>query len=603
MSILTAAWAACAAASLMLGLMHLLLWFQAERNRAFLLSSLMAFSAGFNAMIELNMLHARSPALYAELVRWENLAVFLILVPMVWFVDAYFRTGRRWLLYAITLIWSVGIAVNFALPGNLTFAEIQGLSRFTTFWGEQFSVPRGTAGAWKPLADFASFLIVVYVADASIRLIRKGEVRKAGTVGGSILLFILLAGIHSPLVDAGLVATPYMVSFAFLAIVVAMSYELVSGTIKAGRLAKEINAKEKRWRMLLDNIQLAVLGIGTDGRINFANPFLVDLSGYGRAELLGSPVTLLATDTERAEMEYRLARAAEMPQRPHSRWTLVCASGEQRTLDWSMVRLEASGDGFLGLVAVGADITDQLKAQKDLQQTQRELNRLARANLLGELASTLAHELNQPLAAILSNAQAARRFMASGALDLKELRYILDDIVSDDKRASEIIRHLRSMLQRGDIPRAAVDVNDAVREVLELLDGELRDNHVSLIVHYSPELPVVSGARVEVQQVIMNLLLNSVKALHGVPAGDRAIEIRTCTDGDNVLVSVNDTGPGIPSKNRPKIFDAFYSTTEDGIGMGLAICKRIVENHGGEISAENSDSGSAVMSFSLPALR
>jgi C4-dicarboxylate-specific signal transduction histidine kinase len=301
-------------------------------------------------------------------------------------------------------------------------------------------------------------------------------------------------------------------------------------------------------------------------------------------------------------MEYRVARVAEEQPRPHSRWTLVCASGEQRTLDWSTVRLESSSGGFQGLLTIGADITDQLKAQKDLQQTQRDLNRLARANLLGELASTLAHELNQPLAAILSNAQAARRFMTSGAFDLNELRDILDDIVSDDKRASEVIRHLRSMLQWGDIPRAAVDVNDAVREVLELLDGELRDNHVSLSAHYSPEMPEVHGARVEIQQIVMNLLMNSLKALHRVPAGDRAIEIRTRADEDGVLVSVSDTGPGIASETLPKIFEAFHSTTEGGIGMGLTICKRIVENHGGEIRAENADAGGAVIAFSLPAL-
>ena len=280
MSLLTSAWAACSASCLMLGLMHLLLWRRAERSRALLLSSVMAFAAGLSAMLELNMLHTRSAELYGELMLWMNLAVYLILIPMVWFVDAHFRTGRRWLLYSITLIWSFGIAVNFGLPGNLTFSQIEGLNRVTTLWGEQFSVPYGVTNPWKPLVDIASLLILVYVADASIRLARNGDLRKAVTVGGAIVLFILLGGIHAPLVDAGIVATPYMVSFAFLAIVFAMSYEMVSESIRAGHLAKEIEVKERRWRHLLDNIRLAVLGIDKEGRIDFVNPFLVELSGY-----------------------------------------------------------------------------------------------------------------------------------------------------------------------------------------------------------------------------------------------------------------------------------------------------------------------------------
>jgi len=587
----------------MLGLMHLLLWYQAERSRTFLLSSVMAFAAGLSAMIELNMLHTRSVELYGELMLWENLAVCLILVPMVWFVDDHFRTGRRWLLYGITLIWSLGMVVNFGLPGNLTFAQIEGLSRVDTFWGEEFSVPRGVTSPWKPLVDIASLLILVYVADASIRLARNGELRKAVTVGGAIVLFILLGGIHAPLVDAGIIATPYMVGFAFLAIVFAMSYEMVSEAIRAAHLSKEIEVKDRRWRQLLDNIQLAVLGIDSEGRIDFVNPFLVELTGYPPPDLLGIPASRLVADRERAKRELALIRVDVAYPQSHSRWTLVCASGEQCTLDWMTVRLEAPGGGFKGLLAIGMDVTEQLKAQKDLQQTQRDLNRLARSNLLGELASTLAHDLNQPLAAILSNAQAARRFMATDEFDMQELRSILDDIVSDDKRASEVIRNLRSMLQRGYVPKAELDINEAVREVLELLEGELRDNQVVLKVRYGRELPRIQGARVEIQQVAMNILLNALKALRGVPADDRIITVRTRSDEDKVLVSFDDSGPGFPVETLPKVFDAFHSTAEDGIGMGLAICKRIIEDHGGEIRAENAETGGALMSFSLPAWR
>ena len=321
MSPLVVAWSMCASACLMLGLMHLLFWFRDRKVTAYLLSALMGFSAAASALLELAMLTTESVQLYSELMLWENLALFMILVPMVWFVYLYFQSGRRWLAIIITLLWSIGMLVNFLLPGNLTFEHVSELKRLSAFWGEQFSLPLGELNPWKLLADIASLLILVYALDASLQLWRRDRRKRAWVVGGSIVIFILLAGIHTPLVDAGVVATPYMISFAFLAIVFALSYQVVVDAVKA--------------------------------------------SSY----------------------------------------------------------------------------------EQELQQTRRNLDRYARVNLLGECTTMLAHELNQPLTAILSNAQAARRYLASDTPEMDEIHEILDDIVRDDKRASGIIHGLRNMLK------------------------------------------------------------------------------------------------------------------------------------------------------------
>ncbi len=474
MSPLVIAWSMCTSVCLMLGLMHVLFWVRDRRVSAYLLSATMGFSAAVSAMLELAMLTTQSLDTYSELLRWENLAIFMILVPMVWFIDRYFETGRRWLAVTITALWSIGILINFLSPGNLTFYHITELRQLTAFWGEQFTIPVGEINPWKLLADIASMLILLYTVDATVRLWRLRHSKRAWIVGGSIVIFILSAGIHTPLVDAGLVATPYMISFSFLAIVFALSYQVVTDAMKASHYEQE------------------------------------------------------------------------------------------------------------------------------LQQTRLNLDQLARANLLGEYTTLLAHELNQPLTAILSNAQAARRFLASSTPERGEIREILDDIVRDDKRAGEIIQRLRGMLKKEDAVRKRFDLNAAIREVVGLLKRDFKARNIQLSAQYASNLPAVYAGRIELQQVILNLLANAAKAMNAVPADRRRINIRTQVIDAAVRVEVLDSGPGISSEVREHLFDRFVSDSADGLGMGLAICHRIIESHGGHIWAENRERGGAGFYFILP---
>jgi two-component system sensor kinase FixL len=473
LSILTIAWSMCAAASFMLALLHLLLWFKDRKAYVYLLSVLMAVSAGAGALTELALMHADSIDAYRKLIQLENLFVYMLLLPMVWFVRARLPVARRWLAVVISIAWSIAILINWLSPYSLVYAEITSLQQMPTFWGERFTLAQGPANPWVHLSNLASVLIVIYVLDAAIRSWRAGDGRRAVLVGGSVATFIVLGGIHAPLVDAGVVETPYMISFAFLAIVLALSYELVSDAVLASRYAKEIRTSEARWRSLLTDVQLAVIGVDPQGRINYINPFLEQLLDYPAEDLIGRPVASLVPETDQAELAERLAATAQTGPRPHSRWDLVCASGARRSLAWSTVRLNDPDGGYAGLLSIGEDITDRLAAERNLQRTRRELERLGRANVLGELVSTLAHELNQPLAAILSNAQAARRFLGSGSPDPVELRDILDDIVRDDKRAGEVIQRLRRMLSKRSKKHEPIDIRDTIQEVLAIAGAEL----------------------------------------------------------------------------------------------------------------------------------
>jgi signal transduction histidine kinase len=235
-----------------------------------------------------------------------------------------------------------------------------------------------------------------------------------------------------------------------------------------------------------------------------------------------------------------------------------------------------------------------------VQQLRREIAHSGRAAILGELAAALAHELNQPLTAILSNAQAARRFIRNGTVDLNEFRVILDDVVRDDKRAGAVIHNLRAMLNKEPVAREPCRLNDLVSDTADLLRGEMLAQKVELRLALAPDLPTIDAGRVEIQQVIVNLILNAVQAMKKTPPAHRAVTIETRREGSGVSVSIRDRGPGIPPERLLTIFSPFYTTKTTGLGMGLAICRRLIEAHAGRIEAHNRDEGGAVVSFFLP---
>lgn len=257
----------------------------------------------------------------------------------------------------------------------------------------------------------------------------------------------------------------------------------------------------------------------------------------------------------------------------------------------------------LRLVAqIIGNVVGRQRAEDRAEQLRTEIARSTRASMLGELVAALAHELSQPLAAILSNAQAARRFVAAGTMEVEDLSAILNDIIRDDKRAGGVIHNLRTMLGNAPIVREACCLNSLVCEVAEFVNGEMVEQRIKVRQAPAPYLPRVQAARVEMQQVLLNLLLNAAQAMKETPRELRQIEIVTRCEEDLVTVCVRDRGCGIPPDRLGSVFNPFYTTKSSGLGMGLAICRRIIEAHGGQIEARNHESGGAVVFFSLPAL-
>ena len=274
------------------------------------------------------------------------------------------------------------------------------------------------------------------------------------------------------------------------------------------------------------------------------------------------------------------------------------ATGEDFPIEASISRTKLNGQNFYTVIL--RDISERKQAELEAQQQRSELAHLSRVTMLGELSGSMAHELNQPLTAILSNAQAALRFLAHDDVDLDEVRDILADIVDQDNRAGEIIRRLRVLLKKGEVQQRPLDVNDLVREVLKLLSSDLANQNVSASTNLALALPTVTGDRVQLQQVLLNLLINACDAMSGVDS-DRQIVVSTeMADGAGVRFSVSDRGAGISAERLEHVFDPFFTTKTHGLGLGLSVCRTIITAHGGKLWAANNPERGATFCFTLP---
>jgi PAS domain S-box-containing protein len=259
-----------------------------------------------------------------------------------------------------------------------------------------------------------------------------------------------------------------------------------------------------------------------------------------------------------------------------------------------------------GLEIVGAvtDVTESKEAQDALRTSQAELAHISRVMTMGELAASIAHEVTQPLAGIVANGNACIRWLAGACPNLEEARDAAQRIVRDGKRAAEVLARIRALTRKAAPEMERLDLNDTIKEVVALAQGELRKNRVALRTELLDDLPPVFGDRVQLQQLVLNLFMNGIEAMSAV--GDRPRELAVTTgngERDQVLVTVRDSGVGLDPQGREHIFDAFYTTKPRGMGMGLSISQSIVQNHGGRLWAAANDGPGATFQFTVPNLQ
>lgn len=372
-------------------------------------------------------------------------------------------------------------------------------------------------------------------------------------------------------------------------------------SMENARLYRDLAEREARIRRLVDANIIGIVISDVDGRILDANDAFLNMVGYHRSDILSQRVSW----TDMTPPEWRQRDQQQLIPELLTTGSLQPFEKEFFRKDGTRVPVligvaNFEGGGGEG-VAFVLDLTERKRAANAMRELQAELAHANRLATMGQMAASIAHEVNQPVGSAHNNANAALRFVERTPLDLQEVREALECVVADTYRAGNIISRIRDQLRKAPPRREEVDLNSAIGNVIALLRGELTKQDVQVQNQLAADLPPILGDRIQLQQVILNLILNAIEAM-----AEDAVDVRTLlvsTERDptqGVLVSVADTGPGIASESHERVFESFYSTKAGGVGIGLSICRSIVDAHGGKLWAEALRPKGAVFRFTLP---
>jgi PAS domain S-box-containing protein len=590
-----------ASASLTMALIYGFIWWRKQDDWANLLFTLAALGTAALAWCDLVLMHAESPAQFASAIRWAQIAFCVIILSLAGFVRLYLRAGRTWLLWTIFVLRAPSLFLNFFTGQNHNLREIISF-RPSTFLGEAISIPASIVpNSSMILGRLSSLALALFVLDAAHTVWRRGNRRLAVTLGGTIVFFVLGATGQLALVYWGTLAPPATPSLFYLAIIVAMAYELSAETLRAGQLARELYASEQRMALAAGAANLGFWSREFKRNEIWVTDQWRSMFGFTKSEPLQLDDFLRRVHPDDREiMRHTLLKSTQGDGRYEVEYRVLMPDGQMRWVA-SEGYLELDGRGQpMRLQGVTLDITHRKQAELDAHAHRNEVAHLLRAASLGELSSALAHELSQPLTAILGNAQAAQLILARNG-DLEEIREILDDIASDDKRAGEIIGRLRTLLKKGEFQPRLLEANELIHEALKLLNYDLMAHHIRIITDLGVGLPSIRGDSVQLQQVLINLILNAVDAMSERAQTARTLTLESCQLEDNsIRFSVADTGNGIAPGSEEKIFEPYHTTKPRGLGLGLSLSRSIVFAHGGRLWAENRPAGGAVLHFAIP---
>jgi len=369
---------------------------------------------------------------------------------------------------------------------------------------------------------------------------------------------------------------------------------------KAARAEREI-------RLLTDTIPALVWRALPDGAVEYFNQRWLAYTGLTLEQARGwGFLDAYHPDDRTAVRNFTFVRTPELPS-ASDLTTEARLRGADGTYRWFLRRAMALRDDAGNIIrwyGTSIDIEDRKRAEEALHAARAELAHVTRLTTLGEVGASIAHEVNQPLASVVAHAEACLRWLDRETPELDEARNAAQSIVKDGKRAGEVIRRVRALANKTDTQKAPLDLNDVVHEVIALVQRELASRRVALRTELAPVLPVVLADRVQMQQVMINLVINGIEAMEGVTDRPRVLVIRSSQDdADQVSIAVKDSGVGIAAEDADRLFGAFVTTKSNGMGMGLSICRRIIQAHGGRIWFEPNPSGGAAFRFTLPVHR
>jgi len=547
------------------------------------------------ALLIMTIILAKAGAYQAQTVetlitlrKWEISAVCLFFMLFPWFVAGYAGIRPRNFLIGLTVFWGLLFVVNLSLPYGTQYAGVPRLTYFDLPWGERVVDLRVLQPSiWHTIGILGVFVVMAFGVHACMALHRRGQRKRAGALGWALGLFFgsILFNVG---VNRGLIEFIHLSDFGFLAMLLMMDMKMML----------ESRDQNRRMRDVLDHLPAAICLKDLKGRLLLANRAYESLFQVGGVDSMrkADPDTRQRELAERFRADEALALEASQE------------VGKEHVLEWNGTQhvyqtrqfplLRPDGSAY-AVCGVYLDVTEARQKDEALHKFRKQIWHTDRVASTGAISASLAHEICQPLAAILNNAQAGLRFLARDSVDLEEIHEILEDIVRDDKRAGTIINGLRAMLQQQETPYADIDLSQCVEEVIELLHSELIRHGVDVERRLETKLTVRAN-KTQIQQVVLNLILNALEAMTERPDGERILRIQTARTDGKALVSISDTGIGIPEDMLDRIFEGFYTTKAQGLGVGLEVCRSIMESHRGSIWAETNPDRGATLRFTLP---
>ena len=368
----------------------------------------------------------------------------------------------------------------------------------------------------------------------------------------------------------------------------------------AERSQEALRISEQQWRDVFENNPTMYFMVNADHKVMAVNAFGAEQLGYSVDEIVGQSVEEVFIESDRVPVQRELALCLQQLGRPLT-WQLRKTRKDGSVL-WvrETARAVLRGEQPVFLIAC-EDITAQKQAEEKLQQARANLTRINRLMLVGEMTASIAHEVNQPLTGVVAHAGTCLRWLEAQPPELEEGRRALQLVIRDSHRATEVISRIRELVSRVPPRKALLNIEEVIGEVLALVQGQLERSAVQLCTHFSPDLPSVPADRVQFQQVILNLIANAIEAMEEVHHRPRALRVEArCTDSREICVEVSDSGPGLNPDSLSHVFDSFYTTKPNGMGMGLSISRSIIEAHGGRLYVLPNEPCGALFRLALP---
>lgn len=574
-----------AALALLLAVVHALVAVRYQGRAAHGIFSVLSLGVAAMAAMELLMMKQSDPAVFGELARRAHLPSTLIAITLP--VYLRLRLGKKhtgWFAAAVgSRLLAAGL--NFSGPVNLAWHEVRSLEAIDFLGSKAWVANEVVPNPLRWVGAVSLLLLAIYVFAIWISHLRIHRDKTSLILAAGYISWVVLAIGSTVMINFHVVRFPFVISISMLPLLGCIAWELSRDILRVAAMASrleeqtadmEMAARVARiahwnWDMEQGIIRAGGMGreiYGMDGNGNTSfGEFMASVLEEDRPIVEGAIAGARSTGWLHAE--YRLRDTGRTGQ---AAWVLACG------------RVEFDGSGRARRMrGLSMDISQRKAAESEARERREEVARLSRVGALGEISGSLAHELNQPLSAILHNAETARRLLEREPPETGEALEACSDVVSSTLRAREVVQRLRALLERGESRHTRLDADGLITEVLELLGSELRERgiNVEVIPGVAAE---IHGDRVQLQQVLLNLFLNAAEAMQDQPAKDRRLEIVTRGGDHRIEILVTDSGRGLPDL-ADDIFDPFVTTKAHGLGMGLAVCRTITRAHGGNITA------------------